>query len=365
MQQIRVLQIVTYMGRGGLETMLMNYYRCINREKIQFDFLVHRDFEADYDEEILQLGGKIYRVPMLNPFSTKYHKALDTFFSQHHYEIVHSHLDCLSAYPLRVAKKYGANIRIAHAHNKNQDKNFKYLIKKASKLLMPYYATHLFACSEEAGQWMFGDRRVIVMNNAIDAKQYVYNPNLMEIEKEKLNLKKSFVIGHIGRFSPQKNHTFLIDVFAEVVKYEPSAILLLIGVGNGMELIREKVEKLGIKEKVFLLGMREDVSRLLQAVDVFVFPSLYEGLGIAAIEAQAAGIPCVLSDQVPEECKIAENVEFLSLNESADFWAKHICEHRFDMKTNQYETVCSAGYDIINNAKWLEDFYTSGGKLYE
>lgn len=357
MRQIRVLHVVTYMGRGGLETMLMNYYRKIDRKKIQFDFLVHRDFEADYDEEILKLGGKIYRMPVLNPFSIEYHKALEKFFAEHQYEIVHSHLDCLSAYPLRAAKKYGARVRIAHAHNKNQDKNFKYIIKLISKRLMPIYATHLFACSKEAGEWMFCGKKFVVMNNAIDAAKYVYNQKLEKIERETLNLSDNFVIGHIGRFNPQKNHDFLVDIFREILKYEPSAKLLLIGEGDGMEKIQGKVKKIGIQEEVIFLGNCADVPELLQAIDVFVFPSLYEGLGIAAVEAQAAGVPCVLSDQVPEECRIVENVEFLSLNESADLWARHICKYRYDKKSNQYHAICDARYNITSNAKWLEEFY--------
>jgi hypothetical protein len=165
---LRVLHVVTYMGRGGLETMIMNYYRRIDRNRIQFEFLVHRDFEADYDQEILSLGGNIYHVPTLNPLSPGYYAALDRFFEEHPYRIVHSHLDCLSAYPLRSAKKHGAMIRIAHGHNKKQDLNLKYIIKILSKPWMPIFATHLFACGREAGEWMFSGHPFTIMNNAID-----------------------------------------------------------------------------------------------------------------------------------------------------------------------------------------------------
>ena len=359
---IRVLHIVTYMGRGGLETMIMNYYRHIDRNKVQFDFLVHRDFEADYDEEILKLGGEIHHLPKLNPFSPSYYKALDKFFAENRYDIVHSHLDCLSAYPLRSAKKYGVRVRIAHAHNKNQDRNLKYIIKMVSKVLMPFYATHLFACSSEAGRWMFPGKKFTVMNNAIDSRKYVYSPEREQNSRKKLGVEGKFIVGHVGRFNPQKNNNFLIDIFSEVSKRQSDAILLLIGTGDGQPQIVEKVKELGLQEQVMFLGNRSDVPELLQAMDVFAFPSLYEGLGIAAVEAQAAGVPCILSDQVPQECKMTEDVEFLSLNDSAELWAEHILQYRCVKKKDTSESICNAGYDIVNNAEWLQKFYLSGGK---
>ena len=178
---IRVLHIVSYMGRGGLETMIMNYYRHIDRTKVQFDFLVHRDFTADYDNEILALGGNIYHVPMLNPFSPSYFKALDSFFSEHHYDIVHSHLDCMSAYPLKIAEKHGVKTRIAHSHNSGQEHNLKYLVKEYAKRQIPRYATDLLACSKAAGKWMFPGHEFQVLKNAIDAGQFIFNPKKANI----------------------------------------------------------------------------------------------------------------------------------------------------------------------------------------
>lgn len=361
MNPLRVLHVVTYMGRGGLETMIMNYYRHIDRTKVQFDFLVHREFEADYDNEILKLGGRIYHVPPLNPFSPIYFRALNSFFSRHHYEIVHSHLDCMSAYPLKIAKRYGVKTRIAHAHNKNQDHNFKYLIKMYSKHLIPRYATDLFACSAEAGKWMFSGHKFKILRNAIDTKKYLYNPQKEKKMKESLHIQNKFVIGHVGRFDPQKNHGFLIDIFHCVEKIEKSSVLLLVGTGCGKSEIEDKVKKLGLKDKVFFLGSRSDVPEILQAVDVFVFPSLYEGLSVATVEAQAAGIPCILSDQIPHECKFVENVEFLSLNLSFQGWADHILKYLGRTKKNELNAICKAGYDIKDNAKQLQKFYLSRG----
>lgn len=359
---IRVLHVVTYMGRGGLETMIMNYYRQIDRNEIQFDFLVHRDFEADYDSEIISLGGNIYHMPALNPFSPKYYRSLCDFFSTHQYDIVHSHLDCLSAYPLSVAQKYGVKNRIAHAHNKNQDRNLKYPIKMLSKVMIPYFATQLFACSDEAGKWMFRGRDFAVMRNAIDSRKFLYSPEKEQDMKRKFGIENKFVIGHIGRFNPQKNHKFLVKIFEKVLKKDPEAVLLLIGSGDGQKEIETQVRTLGIENSVMFLGSRDDIPALLQGVDVFVFPSLYEGLGIAAVEAQAAGVPCILSEEVPRECKLCENVEFLSLEDPDDVWADHICQHKFDMKTDNINSICDQGYDIVRNVEWLQKFYMSMGK---
>lgn len=357
---VRVLQVVTYMGRGGLETMLMNYYRNIDRDIVQFDFLVHRSFEAEYDAEILKMGGHIYHLPTLNPFSISYHKKLNAFFKEHTYDVVHSHLDCMSAYPLAYAKKYGASVRIAHAHNKNQDHNFKYIVKSISRRFMPQYATHLFACSEEAGKWMFGKHQFYVLNNAIDAKRYRFSADRAEREKKALNISNEFVIGHIGRFYPQKNHKFLIEIFRELVKIESDAKLFLVGTGPDRELIREKVKEYHLENKVVFMGSREDIPEILQAIDVFVFPSLYEGLGIAAVEAQAAGIPCILSDQVPVECRMTQNVEFLSLKKSPKCWAESIIKYKNRVHLDNYTEICKSGYDIKENAKKLQMFYQNG-----
>ena len=358
---IRVLHVVTYMGRGGLETMIMNYYRHMDRKKIQFDFLVHRDFQADYDSEILELGGKIYHVPQLNPFSPGYFIALDKFFSEHHYKIVHSHLDCLSAYPLKIAAKYGVSTRIAHAHNTDQDHNLKYVIKLYSKRKIPKYATDFFACSESAGNWMFPGYKFQVIKNAIDAGKYTYNSELEQIVKRELKIENKFVVGHVGRFAPQKNHDFLLDIFQSVVKLDKNAVLLLAGIGDGLTAIKNKAVKLGLEDKVIFLGNRLDVAKTLQAIDVFVFPSLYEGFSLAAAEAQAAGLPCIFSDQIPRECALTENVEFLSLHMPPQEWAKHIVWYKGNKKKNEFASICRAGYDIKDNAKQLEEFYLSRG----
>lgn len=361
---VRILHVVTYMGRGGLETMLMNYYRNIDRDKIQFDFLTHRCFEADYDKEIEALGGKIYHLPNLNPFSHKYLKALDHFFKEHpEYKIIHSHLDCMAGIPLKYAKKNGVPVRIAHAHNSNQTKDKKYFLKLLFKRNIPEYATNLFACSENAGKWMFNGNKFSVLNNAIDAKRYAYN------EKARINIRTefgilddTFVIGHVGRFFEQKNHRFLVEIFAQIHQRNPSSVLMLVGDGELRDQVEEQIQRKGLSESVIFTGVQADVSRFYQAMDVFVFPSLYEGLGIVAVEAQSSGLPCVISDGVPNECIVTTNlVTQKKLSDSAEEWASHILERCSLPREDHSLEVTASGYDIGETSRWLEEFYLTIG----
>lgn len=356
---IRILQVVTYMGRGGLETMLMNYYRHIDRELVQFDFLVHRTARADYDDEIEALGGKIYRLPRLVPWSGTYKSALNSFFKAHpEYRIVHVHQDCLSSVILKAAMRHGVPVRIAHSHNSNQDKNLKYLIKLYYRRQIPQYATHLFACGQEAGEWMFRGAPFQILNNAIDTRLYQYNPELAkQIRGESGIPTNSFVIGHVGRFAPTKNHVFLLDIFAAVLKRQENAVLLLVGDGSLRTGMEDKAKTLGLDTKVVFTGIRSDVPDLMQAMDVFVFPSLYEGLPVTMVEAQAAGLPCFISDKVPWECKMTDSVVQLSLQEPAEKWAEQIVKVYGTERRNTYSQIAAAGFDIAENAKWLQNFY--------
>lgn len=357
---IRVLQVVTYMQRGGLETMLMNYYRNIDRSQVQFDFLVHRDFEADYDSEILELGGKIHRLPVLNPFGKRYLKELDQFFINHpEYQIVHSHLDCLAGIPLKYAKKNGVPVRIAHAHNSNQTKNLKYPIKLFCRRNITGNANHLFACSEEAGKWMFQGAEFDVLHNAIDAEKYSYNSEIRDKVRKQFGFQDhTLVLGHVGRFMPQKNHSFLLDIFQAVLKEKEDSMLLLVGEGELEEEIKKKADQLGIREKVVFTGVRSDVPDLLQAMDVFILPSLYEGLPLVMVEAQAAGLPCLISDMVPEECRKTKGlVVQVPLRASTEKWAKIIMKAGKIKRRNTFEEIKAERFDIKENARQLQKFY--------
>lgn len=355
---IRILHIVTYMGRGGLETMLMNYYRSIDRTKVQFDFLTHRDFRADYDDEIEALGGRIYRLPSLNPFSRSYMGALDRFFVEHpEYRIVHSHLDCMSAIPLKAAKKHGVPVRIAHAHSSRQDRDLKYPLKLLFKRSIPGQATQLFACGDEAGKWMFGTDDFRVLNNAIDAGRYRFDPKVRQEVRSELGIPAdALVAGHVGRFMAPKNHGFLLRIFAELPDH---ARLLLVGDGELRAENEHLAEELGIRDRVIFAGLRRDVERMLQAMDVFVFPSLYEGLPLSIIEAQAAGLPCLISDKVPIECKKTNLVTQIPLAESAEVWSRAVLAAAQPPRGNTLAQIREAGFDIRANAEWLLNYYLS------
>lgn len=355
---IRILHIVTYMGRGGLETMLMNYYRAIDRNRIQFDFLTHRDFRADYDDEIEALGGRIYRLPNLNPFSRSYLDALDHFFAEHpEYRIVHSHLDCMSAIPLKAARKHGVPVRIAHAHSSRQDRDLKYPLKLLFKRGIARQATQLFACGREAGKWMFGTDDFRVLNNAIDAERYRFDPKVRQEVRSELGIPAdALVAGHVGRFMAPKNHGFLLRIFAELPDH---ARLLLVGDGELRAENEQLAEVLGIRDQVIFAGLRSDVDRMLQAMDVFVFPSLYEGLPLSIIEAQAAGLPCLISDKVPIECKKTELVTQIPLDASPAKWAEAVLSAAKMPRENTLSQIREAGFDIRANAEWLQNYYLS------
>lgn len=346
------------MDRGGLETLLMNCYRHVDRNAVQFDFLVHRYPRAAYDDEIEELGGVIHRIPRLNPINPQYKKALVDFFTGHpEYKIVHCHLDCMSGIPLAVAKKCGVPVRIAHSHNSNQDRNWKYLLKRYFMTKIPGTATHFFACSKEAGEFMFPEQEVTLIKNGIDTKRFSFDSSVRRIVRDELGLGNELVLGHVGRFMPQKNHTFLIDIFAELHGQIPSAVLLLVGQGPLESQIREKVQQLGLTECVRFLGLREDVNRILQAVDVFVMPSLYEGLSLSTVEAQTSGAYCIFSDTIPAESRMADNVEFVSLNAPASLWAEHIMAGSAVERTSKQEDVAAKGYDIQATSEFLHNFY--------
>ena len=355
---VRVLHVVTSMNRGGLETMLMNYYRHIDREKVQFDFLEHREERSIYDDEIESLGGRIYRLPRLVPWSKRYLSALNCFFDEHtEYKVAHVHQDCLSSVILKVAMQHNVPVRVAHSHSASQDKNLKYPIKLWYKRTIPKYATNLFACGKDAGDWMFSGAPFQIINNAIDVAAYTYTTTKRQRIRSQLGLKDKLTIGHVGRFSQPKNHPFLLEVFATLLRKEPNAALLLVGGGKDMPKIQAKAHTLGIAEHVRFLGVRSDVADLMQAMDVFVFPSLYEGLGIVLIEAQAGGLPCVVSDTIPQEAYLTDLVTAEKLSSSTEKWTEKILEKRDFPRTDRRAEIAAHGFDITTEAVKLQEFY--------
>ncbi|MBT1180844.1 glycosyltransferase family 1 protein [Bifidobacterium sp. CP2] len=359
------------MDRGGAETMMMNYLRHMDRSKVTYDFLVNRDYHAAYEDEIERLGGRIYRMcPMYPQYFGRYKKEFREFLKAHpEYRIIHSNLEERSYFGLREAYKLGVPVRIAHAHNRPVGFDVKSVFREYFRLRLPRYVTHMFACGEEAGDWLFGVKnrgRVIQQRNAIDTSLYRFDPAVRAEVRGEFGVKDSaFVLGHVGRFFPQKNHEFLIDIFAALHKIRPDSELWLVGGGElNDELknrIRAKADGLGLHDAVRFLGVRSDVNRIMQGMDSFILPSLFEGLPFTMIEAQASGLPCTISDRVPKQCDVTGNVQIVPLAANPDEWAKRVLAQaaapKIADRTQGPELVTKAGFDITKNAAWLQDFY--------
>lgn len=366
---IRILNLFTIMDRGGAETMVMNYYRHIDRSKVQFDFMVHREQRGAYDDEIEALGGRIYRAPSVRPWTAHSYKQQAGMFYHNHpeYRIIHSHMSELGYYDFVEAKKAGVPVRIAHAHNRPHGIDLKTPMRWYYKTKMLPYITHMFMCGEESGEWLFGKKnkdRFIMLNNAIDSEKYKFDEEKRKYVRNSLGISEQTVIGHVGRFDVQKNHRFIIEVFCEVLKQCRDAVLILIGndTGDISDSIHALVEKSGISDNVRFLGVRDDVPDLMQAMDVFLFPSLFEGLSLASVEAQAAGLPILISDKVPIECKKTSLVYTMPLSSPANLWADEVIRLSKMPRQNTYREIVESGFDIKENAKWLQDFYLSFDK---
>jgi len=363
-QPIRILQLFTTLGRGGAETMIMNYYRNIDRTKIQFDFVVHRQKEGTYEDEIASLGGKIYRFLPFHPKNfIAYKKQISRFFDEHpEYQIVHGHVSHLGYFFYKEAKKREIPCIIIHSHNTGMDIDIKAPFHVFFKWASCKYPTHYFSCGQKASDWLFGKhpkKNVYLMNNAIDASKFTYNKANSLAMKQKINLEGKFVVGHIGRFNPQKNHFFLLDIFKEVHRENNDSVLVLVGDGDLRRQIEVRAKILELEESVMFLGVRDDIPDILQVFDLFLFPSKYEGLAVVLIEAQAAGLKCIVSDGVPQETAIIPDlVEFISLKEKPLYWANEVlkCESNYNRR-NSSDDVRISGYDINENVKWLENFY--------
>ena len=358
MEPIRVAHVMGKMVRGGVESVVMNYYRNIDRRKVQFDFFADSDSvdPLPYKEEIESLGGRIYIVPPYQQIN-KYLPALTKLFKENGYKIVHSHLNTLSVFPLYAARRAGVPVRIAHNHStaaKGETK--KNIMKYALRPFAKVNATHYAACSRYAGEWLFGKKsmergEVTIFNNAIDLDKFRFDPAVRDEVRRELGIQNKFVVGHVGRFCFQKNHEFLIDIFAEVHKQNPNSVLLLVGDGEDIEKIKDKAKML--RGGVIFLGNRSNVEQLYQAMDVFVLPSRVEGFGIVAIEAQASGLKVVASTAVPNVTNISNNMKFLNFTDGVNAWAKEI------LNTNKriIKFTKTDDYDIFKQSKKLCLYY--------
>ena len=360
---IRVLQVFHGMDCGGAENMIMNLYRHIDRSKVQFDFLVHTKKKCFFDEEIKRLGGNIYFVPYYKVTNgKKYKNALNEFFSNHpEIKIVHGHLGSCAHIYLKIAKKYGC-FAIAHSHNtKPKSMSVKNILYRLFTYRTRRIADYFFGCSAAAAEYRFGKKiansdRCSILSNAIDLQKFAYSQNDRKDIRNEFHLDERFIIGHVGRFNPQKNHLFLIDVFYEIYKRNHNAVLMLLGEGFLKPSIEAKVEDLGLVNNVIFTGVRADVNRFLSAFDVFVFPLLYEGLPVTLIEAQANGVPIVCSDVITKEVNVSNRITYCSLTQTKPFWADCI-ESKGKERFSDVESLKLFGYDINESSKKLQKFY--------
>ncbi|MBO5348486.1 MAG: glycosyltransferase family 1 protein [Clostridia bacterium] len=363
---IRILHILQRMEAGGTQALLMNIYRNIDRNKVQFDFLVEYPDKQFYDDEILSLGGKIYYTNLRNDFNIfKFQKKLKEILKNNpEYKIVHVHAFTIGYFCLKTAKKCGVPVRIAHSHNNETVHDAKYLLKRFMQKIYTIHATDLFACSKEAGKYLFGNKEFSVLNNAIDAKKFTFNSENRKKVRYDLGIEENFVVGHVGRFHPQKNHKFLLDVFNEIKKKKENAKLILVGNGPLENEIKSRVEELKMEKDVIFLGNRSDMNLIYQAMDVFVFPSLFEGLGIVAIEAQASGTPIVCSDKLPPETEVTSIYKKLPL-EDTEVWAKeclNIVKSK-ECKTDLTTNIVEAGFDLSSTVYKLQEYYLKKCKI--
>ena len=366
---IRVLHRGMSYNRGGIESYLINYYRHIDKELVQFDFIVPEGMVIAFEDEIKSMGGSIYKEIVgikKNPIKGLFY---DRKFFINHSEIQILHINDCSAANLRLmktAKKCGVQTRILHSHNNDYLvplRKRQLLVEKLNKKNLDKIATDLFACSDDAGRFMFGDRSFKVVKNAVEVEKYLYSSDKRVLYRNEWGIPDNVnILGCVARFDYQKNHDYLLEIFAKYKRIDEKAILILVGDGPLRNEIENKIKVLGLSNSVKLLGMRADVSELLNAFDLFILPSRSEGLGIVFVEAQINGLGCVTSDNVPKEVNILDKIEYLALDEKAEIWAKRIDDIINNMKrdrTIDIQRVRDAGYDIKIEAKRLQDFYLS------
>lgn len=385
-ETVRVLHVLGGVGLGGAESRIMDLYRQMNRNEIQFDFLVHSSAVNShtngssnphpgtsgrkpefYDEEIYSLGGRIYVLPKFKVYNYfAYRKAVKDFFRQHHeFRVVQGHMTSTAGIYLPVAKRRGVPVTVAHSRNAGVVKGLKGIATKFFRRNLAEKADYCFACSVLAGEDVFGKEvvrqgRVKIIHNAIDAGRFTFDAKRREEVRKRLGLADELVVGHVGRFNYQKNHPYLIDIFAKLCEIRPDAVLLLLGEGPDQESIRAKCRTLGIEERVRFAGNQKMVEDYYQAMDIFLLPSFFEGLPGVLVEAQAAGLRCFVSDTVTREAEATDLVTYLSIGRPPELWAEKIAAGADYPRKDTYQKLKDAGFDVKTQAAGYRLFYQKG-----
>lgn len=364
-EPIRILQCIPgNMAYGGIETFIMNIYQNIDRSKIQFDFLIHGEDGNCFKDEIKQLGGEVYRVPSIKYYPA-YCQKMKRILGENgkKYKTIHVHCGyAISYFDAKMAKKYGIKNIMVHSHSSSTDIRKRKIVQKLLRRKLTKIANVKLACSKEAAQWMFSkkmlkEKECKIIRNGIYVDNYKWDEEKRNEVRKKLQLEEKFVVGHVGRLSSAKNHMFLLEVFQEILKKQTNSVLLLVGDGELRSKIEKKVQELNIEKRVIFLGNKENVNEYLQAMDVFVFPSLFEGFGLAALEAQISGLYCFLSDIMVKDINVTNLVEFISLDKTPKQWAKIILDNKEYKRESKVDIVKKEKYDIIDTTKKLEEIY--------
>lgn len=364
---IRVLHVLGQLNIGGAESRIMDLYRTIDRNRVQFDFVVHGDNKGYFEDEIKSLGGKIYHIPRFKIYNYYEYKKVWTDLIKANaslYKYIQGHMTSTASIYLPIAEKYGIKT-IAHARSAGVDAGLKGKITKFMRINLLRKADYLFSCSKLATDAVFGEdaekyKPVIFLPNCIDVSKFRFNSDTRNAKREELGLENSHIYGHVGRFHYAKNHEFLLNVFAEISKKDDRARLLMIGDGPRMQEIQGLATDLGIKERVIFEGMKTDVSSYYQAMDCFVYPSRYEGLPGTVVEAQASGLPVIMSDTICNEVAVTDLVKTLSLNDSYEKWANEAIKSTASCRKEYNQRVIDAGFDVSIQTKKLMEFYESG-----
>ena len=353
----RIVHMLNSMGMGGIENFIMNVYRQIDKQEYQFDFILQCEEESFFEKEIKELGGKIYRIPRFEKHPLKHCQELKSILKQNNFWAFHRHTASSVVFiDLWIAKACKINKRLVHSHNTSNKGVF---LNKLFRFLLSHFSTHKLACSIDAGKWLYGNRRFVVIHNGIDTKKYLFSNEIRKKLRNELNIDNNIVIGHVGRFSAQKNHLFLLRVFQKVYQKNSNYRLLLCGSGELEQEMKAFCTQQKIEEAVIFAGVRDDIPMVMQAMDIFAFPSLYEGLGIVLMEAQLTNLPCVVSNRIPKEAIYHTNVTSLEIKEQfEEEWVNTILNTTIETSSrHQVNQQLLKDYDIVSVTNDLVQIY--------
>jgi len=365
MDKIKVLIVMggSAMGVGGIESMVINYYRRLNKDAFQIDFCFFGEGIGLYDDEIRSHGGRIFHLPIKGKHPLKSKRAMKRLLLREKYDVLHANLNAAGiCSAVKIAKQCGVKVRISHAHSTGHgtQSRIRLMINEYGRKCIPAYATDFFACSDLAGKWYYGERPFTIVPNAVDTQRFVFDAQVRCEVREMLGVQDQLVLGHVGNLGYPKNQSYSLDVLASLKRKRANAQLWLIGEGEDLSLLQQKAEALGIADSVRFFGKRDDVPRLLQAMDVFLLPSFFEGFPVVIAEAVACDLPCIVSDTVTSMICISDKVEQLSITADPTLWSDAVLKYCDLPRKDHRDLMIRSGFDIDTEAKKLENFYRNG-----